>query len=463
MMSAPLSLACTLSSNVVPSQNAPRLVYLLMEVGGGEGADTLPGNLAFVIDASESMRIRLVSDEQFADLASTGQVQEVLTDGVPAYKVAPDSGEWVVNLPRRIDYVVQALKAAGEWIQPADYFSLTAFAGWAHTLIPSTPGTERARLRQVAQELEYLRLGDETHMAEGLALGYAELKQRGNADHTARLILLTDGHTLKVKECYQWAERARDQGYRLTTMGIGVEFNEELLIPLADITGGSAYFIETPDRIPAVFQQELGAVRRISYRNVELKLLLAAGVALRKVYRVRPELSEVEYEPDKAGSFSLAIGDYDPGAPVSLLLEIVLPPWSEGNYRLAQAMLVWEDPGESSERHNLRQDVLIRANQISTARVDERVMNVVERVGAYRMGAQALQVAQAAVNSSDAARHGQATVRLRQAATRLLDLGESGLANTMFQQAQALELNGRLDPEATKKFRYETRRLGQNP
>lgn len=462
-MSAPLNLVCTLSSDVVPSQGAPRLIYLLAEISGGDGAETLPGNLAFVIDASESMRIRLVNDQQFADLASSGQVQEILTDGVPAYKVAADSGEWMVNLPRRIDYVIRALKAAGEWIQPADYFSLTAFAGWAHTLIPSTPGTERQRLRQVAQELDYLRLGDETHMADGLALGFAELQRRGNANHTARLILLTDGHTLKVKECYEWAARAREQGYRLTTMGIGVEFNEDLLIPLADMTGGSAYYIETPDRIPEVFHRELGAVRRISYRNVELKLRLATGAALRKVYRVRPDLSELEYTPDAAEGLSLAFGDYDPGAPISLLLEIVLPAWSEGSYRLAQAMLVWEDPGEPAARHNLRREILIDANRVSTARVNERVMNVVERVGAYRMGTQALQAAQAAAHSADAAHHGQATVRLRQAATRLLDLGESGLANTMLQQAQALEYNGRLDPDATKKFRYETRRLAQNP
>jgi Ca-activated chloride channel family protein len=242
-------------------------------------------------------------------------------------------------------------------------------------------------------------------------------------------------------------------------MGIGAEFNEDLLIPLADLTGGNAYYIETPDQIPQAFHQELGAVRRISYRNVELKLRLTRGVELRRVYRVLPELNEFEPGPNMDGSYALLIGDYDPGAPVALLMELVLPTWQEGAYRLAQAMLTWEDPAEEAPRQNTRMDIVVQMARLATARLDDRVMNIVEKVGAYKMGSQALETAQDASRSADPERKDMATLRLRQAATRLLDMGEKTLADTMLQQAQALELSGHLDAEATKKFRYETRRL----
>jgi Ca-activated chloride channel family protein len=318
-------------------------------------------------------------------------------------------------------------------------------------------------LYAAAQDLEHLRLGDETHMAEGLAMGFNELQRRGSRRYISRVVLLTDGHTLKVKECYEWADRCRQQGYQLTTMGIGVEFNEDLLIPLADMTGGKAYYIETPEQIPAAFLEELGAVQRISYRNVEVKLQLTRGVELRKAYRVLPEMTNFEPGPEMDGSYALLLGDYDPGAPAALLLELVLPAWDEGIYRLAQAMLAWDDPAELQERQNVRQDVVIQMARMSTARMDDRVMNIVERVGAYKMGQQAMEAAQAAAASADADGRGQATLRLRQAATRLLDMGEADLAKTMMLQAQALELSGNLDPEATKRFRYETRRLAQSP
>jgi Ca-activated chloride channel family protein len=311
------------------------------------------------------------------------------------------------------------------------------------------------------------------------------------------MILLTDGHTLNVNECYEWARKARENGYKLSTMGIGAEFNEDLLIPLADQTNGNAYYIESPDKIPEAFQKELGAALRITYRNVEVKLQLASDVELRRVYRALPEISTFDQGPNLGGrdqdsSYSLLVGDYDPAAPVALLLELVIPPLPVGNYRLAQALLAWERPitegtrftegtrsaentsandnKGSSEgtppdrigRTNLRQEVVACISSAETARLNERVMNIVERIGAFKMGSLALEAAQSAAISTNSNEKGAATIRLRQAATRLLDLGEAALADTMLRQADALESSGGIDPEATKKLRYETRRITQH-
>jgi Ca-activated chloride channel family protein len=162
------------------------------------------------------------------------------------------------------------------------------------------------------------------------------------------------------------------------------------------------------------------------------------------------------------------VGDYDPGAPVALLAELVVPPWPAGIYRVAQSMLVWADPADGVSRRDLRQDVVIQIARMLTARLDDHVMNIVEKVGAFKMGTRALEVAQnvarqaIAGESTDPNERGAATLRLRQAATRLLDMGEPVLASAMLQQADSLELNGSLDPEATKKLRYETRRITQH-
>lgn len=461
-MSAPLQFSCSLSSKTVPVSATARLVYLLLEVGGGEGAQALPSNLGFVIDVSDSMRIRLVSDQQFAELIRNGQAQEVMTDGVPAYQITSAANGMMETLPRRIDYVSEALLIASEFLRPTDCYSLIAFAGRAQCMICSVTGKERMRLHQAARELEYLRLGDGTQMAEGMAMAFEELQRQKGREYTSRMILLTDGHTQNVSGCYHWADQARQAGMKVTTMGIGVEFNEDLLIPLADRTGGNAYYVETPDQIPDVFRKELGAALRISYRNVEIKLQLAKGVELRHVYRALPELGNFDQGPEMDSSYGLWVGDYDPAAPVALLAELVVPAWPAGVYRLAQAMLSWVDPGDEVSRRILRQDIVIQTARMLTARLDERVMNIVEKVGAFKMGTLALEAAQHAAQTTDAGERGAATVRLRQAATRLLDMGEPSLASAMLQQADSLESKGSLDPEATKRLRYETRRLTQH-
>jgi len=460
-MAAPLNLACRLSSETVPVTKGPRLVYLLLEISGGEGADTLPSNLSLIIDTSDSMRIHLVSNDQFAEFVKAGLAQEVITDGVPAYQINLDLNEQMAKLPRRIDYVIQALEIASQYLRPVDFFSLIAFSGRAQLMIPSTSGKERMRLKRAASELEYLRLGDDTQMAEGLALAFTEIQRQPDQDLASRLVLLTDGHTRNVNECYEWARKAHQAGLKLTTMGIGAEFNEELLIPLADLTGGNAYYIETPDQIPEAFRQELGAALRISYRNVEAKLNLSEGVELRRVYRVLPELSAFDQGPDLGSSYALEVGDYDPAAPRAMLIEIILPPWPPGRHRLSQVLLAWDDPASEQPRQILRQDVFIQVDENAAESTDEHVMNLVEKVGAFKMGTQALETAQLAGKNTNPEEKKVATVRLRQAATRLLDMGETLLADEMFRQAETLENNGSMDPDAAKKLRYETRRITQ--
>jgi Ca-activated chloride channel family protein len=466
-MTDSLSLDYTLSPDVIPVSNHRRLLYLLLEVSGGIGAKTLASNLGFVIDTSDSMHIRLVSDEQFLQLARDGQAQEVMTDGVPAYQITSIPGDHLASFPRRIDYVSEALVVASEYLRSIDRFSLIAFASRAHSLISSAPGSDRSRLLQAAHELEYMRLGDETHMAEGIAMAYTEVTHQSKNPETSkyanRIILLTDGHTKNVKACYEWAKRARQSGLIITTMGIGSEFNEDLLIPLADNTGGNAYYLETPSQIPQAFRRELGSALRISYRDVEIKLQLSSGIELKRATRVSPQLSKSDPGPDMDSSFAFLIGDFDPSTPVALLLELVVPPKPKSVYRLGQALLAWDDPDGISARFKQRHEIDIQVSNQDTGQINDRVMNIIEKVSAFRIGVKALETAQHASRSMDGSEVETATIQLRQAATRLLDMGENRLGDAMLRQAQVLQEHGSLDPDATKKLRYETRRIAQNP
>ena len=403
-MSDALGLRCTLSSDVIPVSEGSRLVYLLLELAGGEGSQALPSNLGFIIDTSDSMHIRLVSNEQFLELAKNGQAQEIMTDGVPAYQITSIPNELLVNYPRRIDYVSKALEVASEFLRPFDRFTLIAFASRAHRMISSAPGSEYMRLQQAARELEYIRLGDQTQMAEGIAMAFNDVmhqeRHSGALSFANRLVLLTDGHTKNVKACYDWAKQARQAGLILSTMGIGSEFNEDLLIPLADMTGGNAYYIESPEQLPDAFKRELGSALHISYRNVEIKMHLSAGVQIRHAHRVLPQLSEFDPGPDMDGSYALLMGDYDPTVPASLLLEMIIPPKSEGEYRIAQAMLAWDDVEGEIARSQQRQDITVEISEMASVPVNGRVMNIIERVSAFRIGVQALNAAQSASQKS---------------------------------------------------------------
>ena len=130
----------------------------------------------------------------------------------------------------------------------------------------------------------------------------------------------------------------------------------------------------------------------------------------------------------------------------------MLPPWPEGNFRLAQFLLAWDNPRRGLGRQNERLELFVPVSDKSTSLINQHVMNIVEKVSVFKLGIKALEEARTGKNL-------QASQQLRQAATRLLDMGESSLGKEMIQQADNLDLQGQIDPSATKRLRYETRHL----
>ncbi len=451
-MAESLDLTCTVNTPSVPITDHQRLLYLLVEVSGQNNSAVLPVNLALIVDVSESMHIRVATDEQFKELARTGLLQEVLVDGVPAWQSTEIPDEVLNRLPRKIDRVRDALLAAVEQLHPADRFSLVAFAGRATRLIPSTGGGEKRRLLDVVNRLDELQLGDDTCIGQGMALGLEELRQDTLDGLANRMLVLTDGFTLDEDECRRRAVEARRARIPISTLGLGGEFNEELMIPIADQTGGEAYLLENPDDIPAIFAKELQRAQAVRYRDLELKLRPSQGVQVRAAYRVRPSIAPLE-SVNEGGSYSFPLGDLVVGEEPALLLELIVGPRAAGVYRLAQALLAYDDPASSLPGIKTRADVVVEYTDDPAQQVAQ-VMGVVQALSAYKLQRRA----QADLEAGDVA---SATRKLRAAATRLLDMGKEELAAKTELQAAELEQYGQADPRLTKKLRYETRKLTQ--
>lgn len=458
-MPSQLTLTSTLNNVTIPTAAQPRLLYLLVETSGGPaGAVRVPVQLGLVVDKSDSMMIRIAPVELQRMWLQQGYVREHTIDGVSALQVDTNkvSLSELQKLPRSIDHVKTALRAAVEALGPNDRVGLIAFAGQAVRVLPLSPASDRRQLLAAIDQLEGLKLGDDTFMGRGLALGFDDLQRSATASAVSRLIVLTDGFTLDEADCRALAQRAKAAGISISTLGLGGSFNEDLMIPLADDTGGHAYNVETPEEIPAVFQQELNAVQSIAYRNLELKFNLSQGVELRAAHRVLPVISHLGSIPMIDRSGNVTLGDYEVNAPPALLLELLVPPKSApGLYRLAQLLLVYDDPVGGLLRQAVRQDVVV--NYVAGLAVEAhnpRVMNIAERVTTFKLQTRALEDAQRGDIPG-------ATKKLQAAATRLLDMGETDLAQNMQEQAQQLNQQGQVSTETAKAARYKTRKLTQ--
>lgn len=457
-MSDPLYLLCNLNTDYVLPTAQQRLIYALLSVRVGElHTEPVPVTLDLVVDASASMQIPLLTDEQFEELASLGAVREVIADGIPVWRFENVPAGFTKDCPRALDIVKVAIVSAVKALRRDDFCGLVAFAGSARRLAPISPASKTRDLLRGVERLDETDLGDDTRLAAGLSLAVKELagRKRSKGSAVQRIVLLTDGFALDETDALRWGQQAASAGISISTMGLGGDFNEDLLLALAESSGGNAYFIEEPSDIPDAFANELKASQSVALRELELKLKLYGGVELRRAYRVKPAISDLGLPFQVDGSAGIRLGDLDLQTPPAVLLELIVPPRPAGRYRLAQAVLAHTDAsGLPGPKANADLLVEVGPDPARASRLDPQVMNLVETVSAYKLQTRALED----VERGDVA---GATTRLRAAATRLLGLGEDELAQAALQEADNLDQQGSLSSAGTKKLRYETRRLTQ--
>ena len=457
-MSSSLILSHQLNTPYIPASAQSRLVYVLLSVQIGDlQSEPVPVTLDLVVDASDSMRIPLITEEQFEELAALGAVREVITDGIPVWRFENVPPGFTKDCPRPLDSVKLAILAAVQSLRSEDRCGLVAFAGSAQRLAPISPASRSGNMIKGVEKLDEIDLGDDTRLSAGLAIAVKELMRddRSRRGSLRRIVMLTDGFGMDEADTLRWGQKAAQAGISVSTMGLGSEFNDDLLVKLAETSGGNAYFVEEPSEILYAFANELSAAQSVALRSLELKLKLFGGVELRRAYRVKPSISDLGLPYQVDNSTSILLGDLEVQAPPAVLLEMIVPPRSAGRYRLAQAVLAHTDK-DGLPGAKVSTDLLVEAgpDTMRAANLDPQVMNLVETVSAYKLQTRALED----VERGDIA---GATTKLRAASTRLLGLGEEELALAAMQEADNLDQQGALSATGTKKLRYETRRLTQ--
>jgi Ca-activated chloride channel family protein len=174
------------------------------------------------------------------------------------------------------------------------------------------------------------------------------------------------------------------------------------------------------------------------------------------VWQVLPMISNLGYRPLSDRDVQVDLGELEKGQPRSLLVELLVGPRPAGSYRLAQAEVSYDVPGLKLTGEKVKADILIEftADTVKAKVYDADVMNIVEKVTAFKLQTRALEEAKMGNVAG-------ASQKLRAAATRLLEMGEDELAKSALEEAENLEKSGQMSARGTKKLRYETRKLTQ--
>ena len=411
-MKSELSMRCVLSKDSLPITERDQAIYVLVEIkaGGDARPASLPVNVGLVLDRSGSM-----------------------------------DGEKMDNLKEAVGFVVDRL---GD----DDLVSVTIFDDQVETLIPGGPLKARGQIKE--------RLGNVvprggTQISDGLKAGLAEVQKGLSKDRVNRILLLTDGQTWDDEEaCLRLAGEAGEKGIAITSIGLGEEWNEQLLLQLAERSRGNSHWIQDPIDIIEAFRQEVDGMQSVAAVNLKATVRMSPGVRPVKVFATVPMISDLSSSSVRGQNVIADLGSLDGRRGQALLIEAHVPAQRAGKLRLGQVEITYDMPSRGITGQSIRTDLVVTfsPDTVTSLKVNADVMNLVEKVSAFKLQTRAL-------TEVEAGNIAAATQKLRSVATVLLDLGEEELAAAAEREILSLKKTGALTAEGTKKLEYGTRKL----
>ena len=189
----------------------------------------------------------------------------------------------------KMSRVKEGLRTMLGKLRPDDVVGIVGFDSGAQVLYPSSRLGNGDSFRYA---IDCLSPGGSTNLHSGLMLGYAEAKRHFRPGATNRVILLTDGiaNTGVVDPGRIAAESSEfnGQGIDLSTIGVGLDLNNDLLRTLARSGRGLYHFISDYKDINKVFVNEVQSLISSVAKNVQVRIEYGPGLHVAKIYGYSP-------------------------------------------------------------------------------------------------------------------------------------------------------------------------------
>lgn len=171
----------------------------------------------------------------------------------------------------RLEQAKEAALMAAERLGDDDVLGIVAYSNDARVLVPAS------RLRdadEVRSAIRRLQAGGRTALYAGVNQGLRELSEFVDPYAVNRVILLSDGLAnvgpSSPNELAALGREAAGDGVSVTTIGLGLGYNEDLMTRLALASDGNHAFVEHPSDLVSIFNSEFGDVLAAVGGDVEI-------------------------------------------------------------------------------------------------------------------------------------------------------------------------------------------------
>ncbi len=235
----------------------------------------------------------------------------------------------------KLERAKDAAKEAISHLSGDDIFSLVVYDTAVDVLVPATKVSDRELLHE---RIDSIRSGQSTALFAGVSKGAAELRKFLDMERVNRVILLSDGIANQgpssPSELGDLGASLIKEGISVTTIGLGLDYNEDLMAKLADRSDGNHVFVEHPNQLVGVFNEEFGDILSVVAQEVMIQIRTAESV--------RP-VRVLGWEADISGNLvEVAMNQIYSDQEKYVILEVEVPPGSvEDKLQLASVELAY--------------------------------------------------------------------------------------------------------------------------
>jgi hypothetical protein len=181
----------------------------------------------------------------------------------------------------KMPYVKQSLAIFLRSLNPDDIVSIITYNDNARVLLPARQLGDGRWIQSVIDEI---KTGGSTNLHAGMMLGFEEVDRNFSIHRNNRVMLLTDGianvGVTDPKAIAADALAYNQKGIYLSTIGLGLEFNDALLITLADQGKGGYTFVDSAQEMDRVFREQAASQKQAVADDVVVRVMPADGVRL---------------------------------------------------------------------------------------------------------------------------------------------------------------------------------------
>ncbi|MCK4689603.1 MAG: VWA domain-containing protein, partial [Candidatus Marinimicrobia bacterium] len=219
---------------------------------------------------------------------------------------------------RKLDYVKKAAEFVVNNLGVDDILSLVTYESSIQTPIKAQNANRKDFFLQTIRSITS---GGSTNLSGGMLEGYTQTHKNRRTGQVNRVLLLSDGLANRgITDPRMLQDICRERvsrGISISTFGVGANYNEDLMLGLAEYGSGNYYFIDTPEKIPAIFSQELKGLLAVTAQNVKLEIEPNSDVVIQEVYG---------YISESSGNLTVVtIGDIYSNEHRTIILKLMPP------------------------------------------------------------------------------------------------------------------------------------------